>query len=202
MSVNTDLHCTCHSGVWKRRVGKWGAWPTYECHWQMFSVPGAQHSGNRWDVQLNETDSPGKQTLWRRMATKYVQSNQWGCPILRWMSELDCCAFELFQVETSTDGAEIVSLIWEPGRKATVLAHNDFAVDGPGVQTTSRGAGHSFKSSTWIKMIGASGPFWMPTVGPVAWRTTCWGPTKGILVYVEPPEGNSATPTIPPETYE
>ena len=36
---------------------------------------------------------------------------------------------------------ESESLTWEPGRKATVLAHNDFAVEGPGVQCISRGPG-------------------------------------------------------------
>ena len=55
------------------------------------------------------------------------------------MSELEGCVFELFHVETSTDGVEVVSLIRKPGRKATVLAHSDFSVDGPGVQATSRG---------------------------------------------------------------
>ena len=41
---------------------------------------------------------------------------------------------ELFQVDIITEGVESESLTWEPGRKATVLAHNDFAVEGPGVQ--------------------------------------------------------------------
>ena len=35
---------------------------------------------------------------------------------------------------TITEEVESESLTWEPGRKATVLAHNDFAVEGPGVQ--------------------------------------------------------------------
>ena len=68
------------------------------------------------------------------------------CPVksmglsnLKRMSELVDGVDELFQVDTITDGVESESLTWEPGRKATVLAHNDFAVDGPGVQLISRG---------------------------------------------------------------
>ena len=49
------------------------------------------------------------------------------------MSELDSGALESFQVDTSTDGEESESLTLEPGQKATVLAHSDFAVDGSGV---------------------------------------------------------------------
>ena len=35
-------------------------------------------------------------------------------------------------VEAITDGDEPESLMWEPGRTATLLAHNDLAVVGPG----------------------------------------------------------------------
>ena len=49
------------------------------------------------------------------------------------MSALDSGVFKSFQVDTSTDGVESELLIWEPDRKATVLAHNDFAVDGSDV---------------------------------------------------------------------
>ena len=55
---------------------------------------------------------------------------------------------------------------------ASTFAHNDFAVDGPGVQLTFCGAGQTFKSSTCIKIMGVSGSFCMPTVWPVACRTT------------------------------
>ena len=43
------------------------------------------------------------------------------------MSELDGGVFELFEVDTSTDGEESESVMWKPGRKATVLAHSDRA---------------------------------------------------------------------------
>ena len=56
--------------------------------------------------------------------------------------------FELFQVDTSTDGEESESVMWEPGRKATMLAHSDRAVDGSGVHAGRPGGGHIFKSST------------------------------------------------------
>ena len=65
------------------------------------------------------------------------------------------------------------SLAWDPGRNATVLARSDLAVDDPSVHWVSRGVGHSLRSSTCIHIIGASGPFCMPTVWPVACRTTC-----------------------------
>ena len=64
------------------------------------------------------------------------------------MSELDGGVFELFQVDTSTDGEESESVTWEPGLKATVLAHSDRAVDGSGVHPERLGDGHIFKSST------------------------------------------------------
>ena len=38
-----------------------------------------------------------------------------------------------------SDGDESNSLLCDPGRNATVLAHNDFAVDGSGVQAVSCG---------------------------------------------------------------
>ena len=53
------------------------------------------------------------------------------------------------------------------------LAHNDLAVGGPGVHWVSRGAGQSSRSSTCMTIMGASGPFCIPTVWPVACRTTC-----------------------------
>ena len=64
-----------------------------------------------------------------------------------------------FQLETSTDGVESESLTCDPGRKATVLAHSDRAFDASGIHAGRSGDGHIFKSSTWIKMIGASGSF-------------------------------------------
>ena len=79
---------------------------------------------------------------------------------------------ELFHEDTATDGDESVLLVCDPGRKATVLAHNDLAVDGAGVQTVSTGAGHNLRSSTCIKIMGALEFFCIPTVWPVACRTT------------------------------
>ena len=61
-----------------------------------------------------------------------------------------------FQPETSTDGVESESLTCDPGRKATVLAHNDRAFDASGIHAGRSGDGHIFKSSTWIKIIGAA----------------------------------------------
>ena len=46
-----------------------------------------------------------------------------------------------FHVDTITDGVDSDSLTWDPGRKATVLAHNDIAVDGPGVTGYPDGRG-------------------------------------------------------------
>ena len=57
-----------------------------------------------------------------------------------------------FHEDTATDGDESISLVCDPGRNATVLAHNDLAVDGPVVQTVSTGAGHNLRSSTCIKI--------------------------------------------------
>ena len=37
-----------------------------------------------------------------------------------------------FHVYTITYGVDSDSLTWDPGRKATVLAHSDLVVDGPG----------------------------------------------------------------------
>ena len=45
------------------------------------------------------------------------------------------------QVETITERVESELLTIDPGRNATVLAHNDFAVGGPRVQQASAGAG-------------------------------------------------------------
>ena len=78
-----------------------------------------------------------------------------------------------FHVDTMTDGDESDTLAWDPGRNATVLAHTDLAVGGPGVHWVSRGAGQSLRSSTCMKIMGASGPFCIPTVWPVACHTTC-----------------------------
>ena len=86
---------------------------------------------------------------------------------------------KFFHVDTVTDGDDSVSLMCDPGLNATVLAHNDLAVDGPGVHWVSRGAGHSLRSSTCMKIMGAFGSFCIPTVWPVACHTTCWGPTQG-----------------------
>ena len=72
------------------------------------------------------------------------------------------------QVDIITERVESELLTIDPGRNATVLAHNDFAVGGPGVQRASAGAGQIFKSSTCMKTIGVSGPFCIPTVCPVA----------------------------------
>ena len=79
------------------------------------------------------------------------------CPVksiglsnLRRISELDGVD-KSFHVDTITDGVDSDSLAWDPGRKATVLAHNDLAVDGPGVHWISRGVGHSLRSSTCMK---------------------------------------------------
>ena len=77
------------------------------------------------------------------------------------------------QVETITEGFESELLTIYPRRNATVLAHNDFAVDGPAVQPESARAGQIFKLSTCMNIIGVSSPFCMPTVCPVASRTTC-----------------------------
>ena len=58
------------------------------------------------------------------------------------MSELVDGVDELLdEVDTISEGVESESLTWEPGRKTTVLAHNDFAVDGPGVPLISGGGG-------------------------------------------------------------
>ena len=96
---------------------------------------------------------------------------------------------ELVHADTATDGDESItllcdgdesnSLLCDPGRNATVLAHNDLAVDGSGVQAVSAGAGHNFRSSTCINMIGAFESFCIPTVWPVACLTTNWGPIQG-----------------------
>ena len=51
----------------------------------------------------------------------------------RRISELVDGVDKSFHVDTITDGVDSDSLTWDPGRKATVLAHNDLAVDGPGV---------------------------------------------------------------------
>ena len=51
-------------------------------------------------------------------------------------------------VETITDGDESESLMYEPGQTATVLAHNDLAVVGPGVHWPPWGVGHNLRSST------------------------------------------------------
>ena len=50
----------------------------------------------------------------------------------RMVERVDVCD-ALLQVDTITDGVDSESLTFDPGRNATVLAHNDFAVDGPGV---------------------------------------------------------------------
>ena len=55
-----------------------------------------------------------------------------GLSNLRWISEPGDGVDKLFHVDTITDGVDSESLTWEPGRKTTVLAHNDLAVDGPG----------------------------------------------------------------------
>ena len=86
---------------------------------------------------------------------------------------------KFFHEDTATDGDESVSLVCDPGRNATVLAHNDLAVDGSVVQTVSAGAGHNLRSSTCIKITGAVESFCIPTVWPVACRTTNWGPHQG-----------------------
>ena len=86
---------------------------------------------------------------------------------------------KFFHEDTATDGVESVSLICDPGRNATVLSHNDLAVDGFGVQSVSTGAGHNLRSSTCMKITGAFQSFCIPTVWPVACRTTSWGPTQG-----------------------
>ena len=54
----------------------------------------------------------------------------------------------LSQVETITERVDSELVTIDPGRNATVLAHNDFADDGPGVQQAFSGVGQSFKSST------------------------------------------------------
>ena len=102
-----------------------------------------------------------------------------GLSNLRRISELVDVDDKSFHVDTITDGDDSESLTWDPGRNATVLAHSDLAVDGPGVHWVPRGAEHSLRSSTCINIMGASGPFCMPTVWPVACRITCWGPTQG-----------------------
>ena len=86
---------------------------------------------------------------------------------------------KFFHVDTMTDGDDSVSVMCDPGRNATVLAYNYLAVGGPGVHWVSWGAGHSLRSSTCMKIMGAFGYFCIPTVWPVAWRTTCWGPIQG-----------------------
>ena len=55
-----------------------------------------------------------------------------GLSNLRRISELGDGVADLFHVDTITDRVDSESLTWEPGRKNTVLAHNDLAVDGPG----------------------------------------------------------------------
>ena len=60
-----------------------------------------------------------------------------GLSNLRRISELVDGVDKLFHVDTITDEVDSESLTWEPGRKAMVLAHNDLAVDGPGVQLMS-----------------------------------------------------------------
>ena len=50
--------------------------------------------------------------------------------------------------DTSTEGSGVTSPMSDPGRKATVLAHRDLAVDTLGVHAISWGPGHNFKSST------------------------------------------------------
>ena len=52
------------------------------------------------------------------------------------------------QSDTSTEGSGVISLTWEPGLNATVLAHNDLAVGTPGTHEISWGPVHNFKSST------------------------------------------------------
>ena len=69
---------------------------------------------------------------------------------------------KLFHVETIPDGDDSVSLMCDPGRKATVLAHNYLAEDGPGVHWVCRGAGHILRSSKCMKIMGASGSFCIP----------------------------------------
>ena len=95
------------------------------------------------------------------------------------MLEPEWWVFISSQSDTSTDGVEVMSQMWEPGRKSTVLAHNDLDVEAPGFHEMSRGAGQSFKSSTWTNTIGFSGPFCMSTVWPVACRTTWLGLIHG-----------------------
>ena len=56
-----------------------------------------------------------------------------GLSNLRRISELVDGVDKSFHVDTIADGVDSDSLTWDPGRKATVLAHNDLAVDGPGV---------------------------------------------------------------------
>ena len=100
------------------------------------------------------------------------------------------------QPDTSTDGVDVKSLTREPGLKDTVLAHSDLAVETSGLHLTSSGAGHNFRSSTCTSTIGFCWSHWMPTMWPVAWRTTWLGPIHGNPIYVEPPVGRIATPTI------
>ena len=69
-----------------------------------------------------------------------------------------CKSLTSSHAETSTEGSGVTSPMSDPGRKATVLAHKDLAVETFGVHAISWGPGHNFKSSTWTNIIGLSAP--------------------------------------------
>ena len=71
-----------------------------------------------------------------------------GSSNLHWLTEGAGASDVLSQLETITERVESELATMDPGRNATVFAHSDFAVDGPGVQQAFSGAGQSFKSST------------------------------------------------------
>ena len=62
--------------------------------------------------------------------------------------ESRCKSVASSHAETSTEGSGVTSPMSDPGRKATVLAHKDLAVETFGVHVISYGPEHSFKSST------------------------------------------------------
>ena len=109
---------------------------------------------------------------------------------------------KFFHEDTATDGVDSVSLMCDPGRNATVLAHNDLAVDGPGVHWVSRGAGHSLRSSTCMKIMGLSGPFVSPQCGRSPVVPLAGVLPKGMPISSGLPVGNIATPTIQLEIYD
>ena len=146
-------------------------------YWKVSEMSGPLPDARReWFKVVNHSIAKTHQMRDRmEMATLIVEISdgerwQYKCPVksmglskLRRISKLLGVDDKSFHVDTITDGDESNSLTWDPGWNAT----------------GSPGGGAQFEVINVYEYNGASGPFCMPTVWPVACRTTCWGPTQG-----------------------